>query len=68
MQIGRYAIPGGVVVAPMAGVTDRVFRRLWRARFNAIETASGRFAWIGDFLVRLAGRGVRHASRAAQAA
>jgi tRNA-dihydrouridine synthase B len=30
MQIGRYAIPGGLVVAPMAGVTDRAFRRLCR--------------------------------------
>ena len=31
MQIGRYAVPGGLVVAPMAGVTDRAFRRLCRA-------------------------------------
>jgi tRNA-dihydrouridine synthase B len=30
MQIGRYAIPGGLVVAPMAGVSDRAFRRLCR--------------------------------------
>ena len=31
MQIGRYSFPGGLVVAPMAGVTDRAFRRLCRA-------------------------------------
>ncbi|HQR52107.1 MAG TPA: tRNA dihydrouridine synthase DusB [Burkholderiales bacterium] len=30
MQIGRHAIPGGLVAAPMAGVTDRAFRRLCR--------------------------------------
>jgi tRNA-dihydrouridine synthase B len=31
MQIGRYSFPGGLVAAPMAGVTDRAFRRLCRA-------------------------------------
>ena len=31
MQIGRYQLPNAVFVAPMAGVTDRPFRRLCRA-------------------------------------
>lgn len=31
MKIGRYAVPGRVVLAPMAGVTDRPFRRICRA-------------------------------------
>jgi len=31
MQIGRYRLPNRVFVAPMAGVTDRPFRRLCRA-------------------------------------
>ena len=34
MQIGRYVLPNNLVVAPMAGVTDRPFRQLCR-RFGA---------------------------------
>ena len=31
MQIGRYSFTGALVVAPMAGVTDRAFRRICRS-------------------------------------
>jgi tRNA-dihydrouridine synthase B len=31
MQIGRYSFPGGLMVAPMAGVSDLAFRRLCRS-------------------------------------
>src|SRR5438270_260646 len=34
MKIGAYALPNAVFVAPMAGITDRPFRRLAR-RFGA---------------------------------
>ena len=31
MQIGPYSLPNALCVAPMAGVTDRTFRKLCKA-------------------------------------
>jgi tRNA-dihydrouridine synthase B len=39
LRIGRFTLPGRVVLAPMAGVTDRPFRMLCR-RFGAALAAS----------------------------
>ena len=39
VQIGPYVLPSNVILAPMAGVTDRAFRRLCR-RFGAGLAAS----------------------------
>src|SRR4026207_1436619 len=39
MRIGAYALPNAVFVAPMAGITDRPFRRLAR-RFGAALAVS----------------------------
>ncbi len=39
MQIGPYKLPGRVVLAPMAGITDAPFRKLCR-RFGAALTTS----------------------------
>src|SRR3954464_8901976 len=39
MKIGAYALPNSVFVAPMAGITDRPFRRLAR-RYGATMAVS----------------------------
>src|SRR5437763_16705884 len=39
MKIGAYALPNSVFVAPMAGITDRPFRRLAR-RYGAALAVS----------------------------
>ncbi|MGV6852545.1 MAG: tRNA dihydrouridine synthase DusB [bacterium] len=52
MQIGRYAISGRVVLAPMAGITDLPFRKLCRSSGAAMATSemtiANKATWTTD--------------------
>ena len=65
MQIGPYSLSGNVIVAPMAGVTDRPFRQLCR-RFGAGLAVSEMIS--ADPGLRLTGKSRRRADHAGEAA
>lgn len=51
MKIGGLALPGKVLLAPMAGVTDRAFRQICREKGAALtvtEMVSTKALWYGD--------------------
>lgn len=51
MKIGKIDLPGRVLLAPMAGVTDRAFRQVCReqgAALTVTEMVSSKALWYGD--------------------
>lgn len=51
MKIGNLTLPGRVLLAPMAGVTDRAFRQICReqgAALTVTEMVSAKALWYGD--------------------